>query len=104
MNYCQHLAKADRSRLLFLDKNKEKWRIPLFSTADFCKVAMFWLLTIRSIPPAIWQKADRRILEILLLTKKEIEKESQKWEVLLRPAKTARNDVIDLGNNCEARF
>ena len=44
-------------------------------------------------------------VEILLLVKKEDKKESQKWEVLLKPAKRMHiNDMILMEENCEAKI
>ena len=100
--------KRDGSRLLFLDKKKEK-----MADSSFLQLPYFLqsgdVLVINDskvIPARLFgKKPTGGVLEILLLTKKEIEKESQKWEVLLRPAKRLReNDVIDLGNNCEAKI
>lgn len=45
------------------------------------------------------------ILEILLLTRKKEGEFSQTWEALIRPAKRLREqDIINLGNNCEAKI
>ena len=100
--------KRDRSRLLFLDKNKEKMAdSSFFQLPDFLQNGDVLVINDSKVIPArlFGKKPTGGILEILLLTKKEIEKESQKWEVLLRPAKRLReNDVIDLGNNCEAKI
>jgi S-adenosylmethionine:tRNA ribosyltransferase-isomerase len=50
------------------------------------------------------KKPTGGVMEILLLTRKKIEKESQTWEVLIRPAKRLHEkDIIDLGNNSEAK-
>ena len=100
--------KRDRSRLLFLDKNKEKMAdSSFFQLPDFLQSGDVLVINDSKVIPArlFGKKPTGGILEILLLTKKEIEKESQKWEVLLRPAKRLReNDVIDLSNNCEAKI
>ena len=100
--------KRDRSRLLFLDKNKEKmtdssfFQLPAFLQSGDVLV----INDSRVIPARLFgKKPTGGILEILLLTKKESKKESQTWEVLLRPAKRLReNDVIALGNKCEANI
>jgi S-adenosylmethionine:tRNA ribosyltransferase-isomerase len=59
----------------------------------------------RVIPARLFgKKLTGGVLEILLLTRKASEKDSQTWEVLARPSKRLHeSDVIDLGNNCEAR-
>ena len=99
--------KRDRSRLLFLDKKKEQMAdFSFFQLPDFLQKGDVLVINdSRVIPARIFgKKSTGGILEILLITKKEIKKESQTWEVLLRPAKRLReNDVIDLGNNCEAK-
>jgi S-adenosylmethionine:tRNA ribosyltransferase-isomerase len=100
--------KRDSSRLLFLDKNKEKMAdSTFFQLPDFLQSGDVLVINDSKVISArlFGKKPTGGVLEILLLTKKEIEKESQKWEVLLRPAKRLReNDVIDLGNNCEAKI
>jgi len=100
--------KRDGSRLLFLDKKKEKMAdSSFFQLPDFLQSGDVLVINDSKVIPArlFGKKPTGGVLEILLLTKKEIEKESQKWEVLLRPAKRLReNDVIDLGNNCEAKI
>jgi S-adenosylmethionine:tRNA ribosyltransferase-isomerase len=59
----------------------------------------------RVIPARIYgKKHTGAILEILLLTCKEIKDGSETWEVLARPGKRInRNDTIDLGHACEAK-
>ena len=99
--------KRDRSRLLFLDKKEEKmadWSF--FQLPDFLQSGDVLVINDSRVIPArlFGKKPTGGILEILLLTKKESKKESQTWEVLLRPAKRLREeDVISLGNNCEAK-
>ena len=99
--------KRDRSRLLFLDKKKEKMAdLSFFQLPDFLQSGDVLVINDSRVIPArlFGKKPTGGILEILLLTKKESEKESQTWEVLLRPAKRLReNDIIDLSNNCEAK-
>jgi S-adenosylmethionine:tRNA ribosyltransferase-isomerase len=99
--------KRDRSRLLFLDKNKEKMAdFSFFQLPDFLQNGDVLVINDSKVIPArlFGKKPTGGILEILLLTRKESEKESQTWEVLLRPAKRLReNDIIALGNNCEAK-
>lgn len=99
--------KRDRSRLLFLEKKKEKMAdFSFFQLPDFLQSGDVLVTNDSQVIPArlFGKKPTGGILEILLLTKKESKKESQKWEVLLRPAKRLReNDIIALGNNCEAK-
>ncbi len=99
--------KRDRSRLLFLDKEKEQIEdFSFFQLPDFLKKGDVLVINDSRVIPArlFGKKLTGGILEILLLTKKKTEKESQIWEVLLKPAKRLReNDVITLGNNCEAK-
>jgi S-adenosylmethionine:tRNA ribosyltransferase-isomerase len=99
--------KRDRSRLLFLDKNEEKMAdFSFFQLQDFLQNGDVLVVNDSRVIPArlFGKKPTGGILEILLLTKKESEKESQTWEALIRPAKRLReNDVIFLGNDCEAK-
>lgn len=99
--------KRDRSRLLFLDKKKEKMAdLSFFQLPDFLQSGDVLVINDSRVIPArlFGKKPTGGILEILLLTKRKSEKESQTWEVLARPAKRLReNDVIALGNNCEAK-
>ncbi|MGA2780990.1 MAG: tRNA preQ1(34) S-adenosylmethionine ribosyltransferase-isomerase QueA [Smithella sp.] len=99
--------KRDRSRLLFLDKNKEKMAdFSFFQLPDFLQNGDVLVVNNSRVIPArlFGKKLTGGILEILLLTRKESEKESQTWEVLIRPAKRLHEkDIIDLGNNSEAK-
>ncbi|MEI6610944.1 MAG: tRNA preQ1(34) S-adenosylmethionine ribosyltransferase-isomerase QueA [Deltaproteobacteria bacterium] len=99
--------KRDRSRLLFLDKKEEKMAdFSFYQLPDFLQQGDVLVINDSRVIPArlFVKKPTGGILEILLLTKKETEKDSQTWEVLLRSAKRLReNDVIALGNNCEAK-
>ena len=99
--------KRDRSRLLFLDKKKEQMvDSSFFQLPNFLQQGDVLVINDSQVIPAriFGKKPTGGILEILLLTKKESKKESQTWEVLLRPAKRLHeNDVIALGNNCEAK-
>jgi S-adenosylmethionine:tRNA ribosyltransferase-isomerase len=99
--------KRDRSRLLFLDKNKgETADSSFFQLPDFLQSGDVLVINDSKVIPArlFGKKQTGGILEILLLTRKESEKESQTWEALIRPAKRLReNDVIFLGNDCEAK-
>jgi S-adenosylmethionine:tRNA ribosyltransferase-isomerase len=97
----------DRSRLLFLDKKNEKMAdFSFFQLPDFLQSGDVLVINDSKVIPArlFGKKPTGGVLEILLLTRKIIEKESQTWEVLIRPAKRLReNDVICLGNDCEAK-
>jgi S-adenosylmethionine:tRNA ribosyltransferase-isomerase len=99
--------KRDRSRLLFLDKKMEKIAdFSFFQLPDFLRSGDVLVINDSKVIPArlFGKKPTGGILEILLLNRKENEKESQTWEVLLRPAKRLReNDIIALGYNCEAK-
>jgi S-adenosylmethionine:tRNA ribosyltransferase-isomerase len=99
--------KRDGSRLLFLEKNKEKMAdFSFFQLPDFLQSGDVLVINDSKVIPArlFGRKPTGGILEILLLTRKESAKESQTWEALLRPAKRLReNDIITLGNNCEAK-
>lgn len=103
----QPCPKRDLSRLLFLDKKKELMTdFSFFQLPDFMQQGDVLVINdSRVIPARIFgKKTTGGILEILLLNKTESSKESQKWEVLLRPAKRINeNDIILLGNNCEAK-
>jgi len=98
--------KRDHSRMLFLDKNKgEMADSSFFQLPDFLQNGDVLVVNDSRVIPArlFGKKPTGGILEILLLTRKESEKESQTWEALIRPAKRLReNDVIFLGNDCEA--
>ena len=99
--------KRDQSRLPFLDKKKGGMAdFSFFQLPDFLQNGDVLVINDSRVIPArlFGKKPTGGILEILLLTKKKTEKESQTWEVLARPAKRLReNDVIALGNNCEAK-
>ena len=77
-----------------------------FNCLIFSRKMMFLLSMIPRVLPArvFGRKSTGAILEILLLSKKEVRTGAELWEVLTRPAKRLReNDVIDLGNGCAAR-
>jgi S-adenosylmethionine:tRNA ribosyltransferase-isomerase len=59
----------------------------------------------RVIPARVYgKKPTGAILEILLLSRKQVGTSSETWEVLARPAKRINeNDSIDLGHGCRAR-
>lgn len=100
--------KRDQSRLLLLDKKKQKmadfffFHLPeLLQSGDVLVVN-----DSRVIPARLFgKKPTGGILEILLLNRKANKKDSQTWEVILRPAKRLHeNDVIILENKCEAKI
>jgi S-adenosylmethionine:tRNA ribosyltransferase-isomerase len=103
----QPCQKRDHSRLLFLDKKKEKMAdLLFFQLPDLLQSGDVLVINDSRVIPArlFGKKQSGGILEILLLTKKTSEEDSQTWEALLRPAKRLReNDVIVLGDNCEAK-
>jgi len=104
----QHpFAKRDQSRLLFLDKKKGKMEDSFFfQLSDFLQSGDVLVINDSRVIPArlFGKKPSGGILEILLLTRKAINLDSQIWEALLRPAKKLHeNDVIILENKCEAR-
>jgi len=99
--------KRDHSRLLFLDRRKE-------ATADLSFFQLPELLLkgdvlvindSRVIPARLYgKKQTGAVMEILLLTKKKSDEDSQTWEAVIRPAKRLRdNDIIHLGNQCDAK-
>ncbi|MGA2554384.1 MAG: tRNA preQ1(34) S-adenosylmethionine ribosyltransferase-isomerase QueA [Smithella sp.] len=103
----QPCQKRDRSRMLFLDKKKEKKAdLFFFQLPDLLKSGDVLVINNSKVIPArlFGKKTTGGILEILLLTRKETQDDSQTWEVLARPAKRLReNDVIAMGDNCEAK-
>ena len=99
--------KRDNSRLLFLDKNKEKIAdLSFFQLPDLLQSGDVLVINDSKVIPArlFGKKQTGGILEILLLTKKESGEDYQTWETLIRPAKRLHEgEVIVLGNNCEAK-
>ena len=99
--------KRDNSRLLFLDKNKEKIAdLSFFQLPDLLQSSDVLVINDSKVIPArlSGKKQTGGILEILLLTKKESGEDYQTWETLIRPAKRLHEgEVIVLGNNCEAK-
>jgi S-adenosylmethionine:tRNA ribosyltransferase-isomerase len=99
--------KRDHSRLLFLDKRKEATSdLFFFQLPDLLQSGDVLVINDSRVIPArlFGRKQTGGYLEILLLTRNESEKDFQTWEALLRPAKRLReNDVLALGNNCEAK-
>lgn len=98
----------DLSRLLVLDKNEKKVKdFHFFQLPDFLHEGDVLVINDSKVIPArlCGKKKTGANVEILLLVKKEDKKESQIWEVLLKPAKRLHeNDVINLGNHCEAKI
>ncbi|MFZ1036451.1 MAG: S-adenosylmethionine:tRNA ribosyltransferase-isomerase, partial [Smithella sp.] len=103
----QPCQKRDRSRMLFLDKKKEKMAdLFFFQLPDLLQSGDVLVINNSKVIPArlFGKKPTGGILEILLLTRKETRDDSQTWEVLARPAKRLHeNDVIAMGDNCEAK-
>jgi len=99
--------KRDHSRLLFLDREKEKTAdLFFFQLPDLLQSGDVLVINDSRVIPArlFGKKPTGGILEILLLTRKEVREDFQTWEVLLRPARRLReNDVIALGDNSEAK-
>ena len=97
----------DASRMMLLDRNRLSVKDGLFSSLpeQLQKGDVLVINDSRVIPARIYgRKSTGAILEILLLTRKEIRGESQTWEVLARPGKRiTEGDVIDLGHHCEAK-
>jgi S-adenosylmethionine:tRNA ribosyltransferase-isomerase len=103
----QPCQKRDRSRMLFLDKKEEKMAdLFFFQLPDLLQSGDVLVINNSKVIPArlFGKKPTGGILEILLLTRKETQDDSQTWEVLARPAKRLHeNDVIAMGDNCEAK-
>ncbi|MGD0280260.1 MAG: tRNA preQ1(34) S-adenosylmethionine ribosyltransferase-isomerase QueA [Smithella sp.] len=103
----QPCQKRDRSRMLFLDKKKGKMTdLFFFQLPDLLQSGDVLVINNSKVIPArlFGKKPTGGILEILLLTRKETQDDSQIWEVLARPAKRLHeNDVIAMGDNCEAK-
>jgi S-adenosylmethionine:tRNA ribosyltransferase-isomerase len=99
--------KRDRSRMMMLDRHTESIDdFRFFDLPDFLKRGDTLVINDSKVIPArlFGKKTTGATVEILLLTKKEISKDTQTWEALLRPAKRLReNDVIILNGNCEAK-
>jgi len=97
----------DRSRMMLLCHDDEKIEdFHFFQLPDFLQQGDVLVINDSRVIPArlFGKKPTGSILEILLLTRKESKTDSERWEVLARPAKRLReNDIIDLGNHCEAK-
>jgi S-adenosylmethionine:tRNA ribosyltransferase-isomerase len=100
--------KRDNSRLLFLGKRKKEMAGTFFfQLPDLLQSGDVLVINDSKVISAklFGKKQTGGILEILLLTRKESGDDFQTWETLLRPAKRLHeNDVINLGNNCEAEI
>jgi S-adenosylmethionine:tRNA ribosyltransferase-isomerase len=97
----------DQARMMILQRDLKKIDdFHFFQLPDFLqKDDVLVVNDSRVIPARLFgRKPTGAILEILLLTKKESREGAEIWEVLARPAKRLNeNDVIDLGNGCEAK-
>jgi S-adenosylmethionine:tRNA ribosyltransferase-isomerase len=104
----QPCRQRDRSRMLFVDRNEETIADGhFFQLPDFLNHGDVLVINDSKVIPArlFGKKQTGAIVEILLLVKKESKKESETWEVLLKPAKRLhKNDIILLGENCEAKI
>lgn len=100
-------AKRDQSRLLFLDKQKEEsMDLSFFQLPDLLRKDDVLVINDSRVIPArlFGKKQTGAVMEILLLTRIKAGEDSQTWEALIRPAKRLReNDIINLGNQCEAK-
>lgn len=100
-------VKRDQSRLLFLDRKKEdKADLSFFQLPDLLRKDDVLVINDSRVIPArlFGKKQTGAVMEILLLTRIKGEEDSQTWEALIRPAKRLReNDIINLGNQCEAK-
>jgi S-adenosylmethionine:tRNA ribosyltransferase-isomerase len=98
----------ERSRMILTDRNKKSLEdAHFFQLPEFLQSGDALVINDSRVIPArlFGKKKTGGILEILLLSNKENKKDSQIWEVLARPAKRLReNDMIDLGNDCEAKI
>ncbi|OGP67310.1 MAG: tRNA preQ1(34) S-adenosylmethionine ribosyltransferase-isomerase QueA [Deltaproteobacteria bacterium RBG_16_44_11] len=98
----------DHSRLLVLDRNEKKVKdFHFFQLPDFLRQGDVLVINDTRVIPArlFGKKHTGANVEILLLVKKEGHSESQKWEVLLKPAKRMHiNDMILLEENCQAKI
>src|SRR4030066_215346 len=98
----------DHSRLLVLGRNEKKIKdVHFFQLPDFLREGDVLVINDTRVIPArlFGKKHTGANVEILLLVKKEGHSESQKWEVLLKPAKRMHiNDMILLEENCQAKI
>jgi S-adenosylmethionine:tRNA ribosyltransferase-isomerase len=100
-------TRRDHSRLLFLDKKKEEIAdLSFFQLPELLQKDDVLVINDSKVIPArlFGKKQTGALMEILLLTRKKSNEDSQTWETLIRPAKRLReNDIINLGNKCEAK-
>ncbi|HQO15138.1 MAG TPA: tRNA preQ1(34) S-adenosylmethionine ribosyltransferase-isomerase QueA [Smithellaceae bacterium] len=100
-------AERDHSRLLFVNKKKEALTdLSFFQLPDLLSGDDVLVINDSRVIPArlFGRKPTGALMEILLLTRKKTEQDSQTWEALIRPAKRLReNDTIHLDHNGEAR-
>jgi S-adenosylmethionine:tRNA ribosyltransferase-isomerase len=91
-----------------LDRNEKKVKdFHFFQLPDFLHQGDVLVINDSRVIPArlFGKKPTGASVEILLLVKKEDHSESQKWEVLLKPAKRMNiNDMILLEENCQAKI
>jgi len=94
--------------MLFVDRNEETIADGhFFQLPDFLNHGDVLVINDSKVIPArlFGKKQTGGIVEILLLVKKENKKDSQTWEVLVKPAKRLhKNDIIIMGKNCEAKI
>ncbi len=99
-------ARRDHSQLLYLDKQKQEMKdLFFFRFPDLLEKGDVLVINDSRVIPArlFGKKQTGALMEILLLTKKKADQESQTWEALIRPAKRLReNDVINLEDNGKA--
>jgi S-adenosylmethionine:tRNA ribosyltransferase-isomerase len=97
----------DASRMMVLDRHQQAISDDLFSSISE-RLHQGDVLVIndsRVIPARIYgRKNTGAILEILLLSRREIQAASEIWEVLARPGKRiAQGDAIDFGHGCKGQ-
>ncbi len=104
----QPCRQRDQSRMMFVDRNKETIADSnFFQLPDFLNHDDVLVINDSKVTPArlFGKKQTGAVVEILLLVKKESKKESETWEVLLKPAKRLhKNDVILLDEKCAAKI
>jgi len=100
--------KRDQSRMLFLDRQKGSFLdFSFFQFPDFlCEGDVLVVNDSRVIPARLFgKKPTGGTVEILLLAPQRTDRQSELWEVLLRPAKRLREkDIIRLEENGEAKI
>lgn len=97
----------DASRMMVLDRRGQTIGDNRFlSLPDYLQKGDVLVINdSRVIPAKIYgRKPTGAIIEILLLSRRENNGQTQSWEVMARPAKRiSKNDGIDLGHGCRAR-